>query len=290
MMKTIPKIIEAARNLRKGQTQAERVLWEILRGSQFKNFKFRRQHPIGRFIADFFCYDAKLVIELDGSAHNSEEQKEYDLLRSNFINQQGFKVLRFKNNDVIFNTGKVLREIKNNLTPDPSPYRRGALSGAKRGEVGFSLIELVVYIAIAAGVLTASVNSISTLMKSFNNARITSKINNSAEAAMERMTREIRNAYSINASSVLGSSPGRLKLNTYNAVGATTTIEFYLDNEVLNVAEGVGAGNPLSLNGVAVSNLVFRQIENSTSSKAIKVEVTINSKNFYDTAILRNSY
>lgn len=157
-------------------------------------------------------------------------------------------------------------------------------------KTGFTLIEMLVYVAIAAGVLAASVNSISILMKSFNNARVTSKINNSAEAAMERMTREIRNARAVNASSILGSSPGRLKLDTYDAFGAATTIEFYLNNGILTVAEGGGAGNPLTLGGVSVSNLVFRQITNSIISKAIKVEATINGKNFYDTAILRNSY
>ncbi|MFA4890137.1 MAG: prepilin-type N-terminal cleavage/methylation domain-containing protein [Candidatus Paceibacterota bacterium] len=157
-------------------------------------------------------------------------------------------------------------------------------------KAGFSLIEMVVYIAIAAGILAASVNSISSLMKSFNSARVTSKINNSAEAGMERMTREIRTAYGVNSSSVLDSSPGRLKLDTYNASGATTTLEFYLNNGVLMVVEGGGAENPLTLNGVSVSNLVFYQIANATTSKAVKVEVIINGKNFYDTAILRNSY
>lgn len=155
---------------------------------------------------------------------------------------------------------------------------------------GFSLIEMVIYIAIAAGILTASVNSASSLMKSFNGARIASKINNSAEAAMERMTREIRTAYGINSSSVLGSSPGRLKLDTYDAFGATTTIDFYLSNGVLMVAEGEGAGNPLTLDGISVSNLVFRQITNATASKAVKIETTIQEKKFYDTAVLRGSY
>jgi Tfp pilus assembly protein FimT len=157
-------------------------------------------------------------------------------------------------------------------------------------KTGFTLIEMLIYISIAAGILVASVNSISSLMKSFNSARVTSKINNSAEAGMERMTREIRTAYSINPASVFDSSPGRLKLNTYDSSGATTTIDFYLDNGVLKVIEGTGTGNPLTLNGVSVSNLIFYQIANATTSKAIKVEATINGKNFYDTAILRNSY
>ena len=157
-------------------------------------------------------------------------------------------------------------------------------------KTGFSLIEMVVYVAIAAGILTASVNSISVLMKSFNNARVTSKINNSAEAAMERMTREIRTAYSINPASVFGSSPGRLKLDTYDEAGATTTADFYLDNGTLKLSEGGGTANPLTLNGISVSNLIFYQMANSTTSKAVKVEMIINGKNFYDTAILRNSY
>jgi prepilin-type N-terminal cleavage/methylation domain-containing protein len=155
---------------------------------------------------------------------------------------------------------------------------------------GFTLIEMIIYIAIAAVVLALAVNSLGALLKSFNDAKITSKINNSAEAAMERIARETRNAYAVNLSSVFGSSPGRLKLDTYDVSGATTTVDFYLDNGKLTVAEGSGSGNPLTLDGISVSNLVFRQIAASTTSKAVKIEMTVQGKNFYNTAILRGSY
>jgi len=112
MLKSTLKVLQAARDLRKKQTEAEKILWSILRGRRFKNFKFRRQHPFGRFIADFYCHKEKLIIEIDGPIHNSRNQKEYDILRTKIINQCGLKVLRFKNEEIIFNIEKVL----NNLT------------------------------------------------------------------------------------------------------------------------------------------------------------------------------
>jgi len=144
MLKPSPKIIQAARDLRKRQTQAEKILWNILRDRQFKNFKFRRQHPFGRFIADFFCHEAKLVIELDGSIHQLKDQKEYDVLRTNVMNQFGLKILRFKNEEVVSDTNKVLKRIKRELTSPlrPSPIRRGV------GGEGFSLIETIVGIVL----------------------------------------------------------------------------------------------------------------------------------------------
>jgi hypothetical protein len=135
-----------------------------------------------------------------------------------------------------------------------------------------------------------AVNSLSALLKSFNGAKMASKINNSAEAAIERITRETRTAYAVNPSSILGSSPGQLKLDTYDISGATTTISFYLNGGKLMVAEGSGSGNPLTLDGVSISNLVFYQIVASSTSRAVKIKMTIGGKNFYNTAILRGSY
>lgn len=144
MLKPSPKIIQAARDLRKRQTQAEKILWNILRDRQFKNFKFRRQHPFGRFIADFFCYKANLIVEIDGPIYNIKDQKEYDLLRTELLKQQGLKILRFKNKEVLLSPDKVLRKIKSELTSPlhPSPDRRGV------GGEGFSLIETIVGIAL----------------------------------------------------------------------------------------------------------------------------------------------
>lgn len=76
-------ITELAKNLRRFSTEAESILWEILQNRKFRDLKFRRQHPIGRYIADFYCHEIKLVIELDGKIH--ENQKEYDEIRDEFL-------------------------------------------------------------------------------------------------------------------------------------------------------------------------------------------------------------
>ncbi len=97
-----------ARKLRKNQTDAEQMLWLQLRNRRFMNYKFRRQFPIEPYIVDFVCLDLKLIIELDGSQHNEQA----DSVRTQFLEQQGFKVIRFWNHDV-FNYGDaVLEEIR----------------------------------------------------------------------------------------------------------------------------------------------------------------------------------
>ncbi len=98
-----------ARSLRKNQTDVEQLVWKHLRNRQFYNYKFRRQFPIEPYIADFVCLDLKLIIELDGGQHAS--QIDYDNQRSLFLEQRGFKVIRFWNNDVIENTVGVLEAI-----------------------------------------------------------------------------------------------------------------------------------------------------------------------------------
>jgi very-short-patch-repair endonuclease len=98
-----------ARSLRKNQTDVEQLVWKHLRNRQLYNYKFRRQFPIEPYIADFVCLDLKLIIELDGGQHAS--QIDYDNQRSLFLEQRGFKVIRFWNNDVIENTVGVLEAI-----------------------------------------------------------------------------------------------------------------------------------------------------------------------------------
>lgn len=87
------------RQLRREMTDAERALWAALRGRQFFDLKFRRQHPFGDFILDFVCLNYKLVIEVDGSQH--DKSKKYDDLRTKKLEAAGFRVLRFWNNDVL---------------------------------------------------------------------------------------------------------------------------------------------------------------------------------------------
>jgi very-short-patch-repair endonuclease len=104
-----------ARTLRKEMTSSEKLMWQVLRRNNVKGFYFRRQHPIGRYIADFYCHNAKLVIELDGDVHDSEEAKERDANRTAVIEKYGIKVIRFSNGDVFKNTQFVVEEIEKYL-------------------------------------------------------------------------------------------------------------------------------------------------------------------------------
>jgi very-short-patch-repair endonuclease len=98
-----------ARTLRHDMTDAERRLWYRLRAHRFGGLSFRRQVPIGPYIADFVCFDARLVVEVDGGQHAS--QSAYDTERDAWLRSQGFVVLRFWNNDVLVNTQAVLEQI-----------------------------------------------------------------------------------------------------------------------------------------------------------------------------------
>lgn len=119
-------IYSLCRELRKEQTNAEGLLWGVLRNRQFEGLKFRRQHPLGRYIADFYCAEHRLVIELDGSIHDHPEQQEYDRIREEAIRAQNLTVLRFRNEDVETNLENVLWGIYQtvsgqDLTSPPSP-------------------------------------------------------------------------------------------------------------------------------------------------------------------------
>jgi very-short-patch-repair endonuclease len=105
---------ERARELRKNMTSTEKTLWQKLRKNQVKGLRFRRQHPIDIYIADFYCHKAKLVIEIDGKIHN--QQKEEDDSRTEEINKFGIKVIRFTNEDVLKDIDKVLNNIYEKLS------------------------------------------------------------------------------------------------------------------------------------------------------------------------------
>ena len=110
-----PKLFEFSKILRKTQTDAEDIIWQSLRNRKILGFKFRRQHPLGKYIADFYCYEAKLVIEIDGGIHNQLENKEYDNGRSFELEELGITVIRFINKEVEDNLEKVLNSIKKHL-------------------------------------------------------------------------------------------------------------------------------------------------------------------------------
>jgi very-short-patch-repair endonuclease len=104
---------ERARRLRNSATDAERRLWCHLRGQQLAGQKFRRQYPLGDYIVDFICIPAALVIELDGGQHR--DAAAYDARRTRFIEDQGYRVLRFWNDDALLRTESVVAEIFRHL-------------------------------------------------------------------------------------------------------------------------------------------------------------------------------
>ena len=106
-----------ARELRKDQTSAEELLWSLLRNRQLLGFKFRRQHQFGRYVADFYCREAQLVIECDGSPHDLNEQWHHDQTRDACMGLPGLRVLRFSNKIVLTGIESVLEQIAAYLGP-----------------------------------------------------------------------------------------------------------------------------------------------------------------------------
>lgn len=109
-----------ARTLREQMTDAEKHLWKALRGKQLAESKFRRQFPIDCYIADFVCLEHRLVVELDGGQHASPESEIYDSKRTRYIESQGFRVMRFWNNEVLQNLEGVLTVIIGQLQSPPT--------------------------------------------------------------------------------------------------------------------------------------------------------------------------
>ena len=94
-----PKKLELARRFRKNPTKSEDAVWQMLRNRQIKNLKWRRQQVIDGFIADFYCAELNVVLEIDGSVHDNEEVKEYDEFRTSVFASRGIRVYRLKNED-----------------------------------------------------------------------------------------------------------------------------------------------------------------------------------------------
>ncbi|WP_281174971.1 endonuclease domain-containing protein [Sphingomonas changbaiensis] len=124
-------MLEHARQMRREPTPQEEALWEKLRAKRLDGWKFRHQSPLGRFVPDFCCPAAKLIIELDGGQHGA--QQEYDAARTSFLEREGYRVLRFWNNDVDENLEGVLRLIQEALSA-PLPARRAGLPSPLEGE------------------------------------------------------------------------------------------------------------------------------------------------------------
>lgn len=124
--------------MRSEPTEAERALWQLLRAKRFSGYKFKRQVPIDRYIVDFICFAHRLIIEADGSQH---AESDYDAERDAYLAGEGFRVIRFWNNDILTNTEGVSEAIWAALqdgtsTPSPRPLSRkgrGAFEGAHNG-------------------------------------------------------------------------------------------------------------------------------------------------------------
>jgi very-short-patch-repair endonuclease len=123
------KLIALAKSLRKRTTDAEQLLWRQLRAKHFGGFKFRRQQPIGKYIVDFVCLEKKIIVELDGGQHALLKETQNDTKRDQWFEAQGYKVLRFWDNEVLTNTQGVLEVIwtlsLNHPPLNPLPSREG---------------------------------------------------------------------------------------------------------------------------------------------------------------------
>ena len=118
---------QPSRRLRGNMTGAERHLWAKVRMKQLKGYQFYRQKPIGDYIVDFFCPRAKLVIEVDGSQHSSDEMTKYDRIRDEYLSSLGLRVLRFTNTDVLTHIKRVVESIIEDIEEIPlsPPFPKG---------------------------------------------------------------------------------------------------------------------------------------------------------------------
>ncbi|MEZ0611247.1 endonuclease domain-containing protein [Fibrella sp. WM1] len=110
-----PVLFEQAKQLRESMTPAEVMLWERLRQNRLDGFRFKAQHPIAYFIADFYCHKARLIVEVDGGVHDVPEQMEYDQNRTHVLNELGLTVIRFRNAAILTDINQVQTTIRNYL-------------------------------------------------------------------------------------------------------------------------------------------------------------------------------
>lgn len=159
---------------------------------------------------------------------------------------------------------------------------------------GFTIIEVLVYVAILGIVSVAIISASMAVNSSFNNTRVTRNLLESGNNGMERITREIRQASSIDlASSTFGSSPGVLTLNSKDSGGSNRVVKFYVLNGALNIDDNNSPPDNFLNQNVTATNLIFRRISTG-AGEAVKIELTLNngtiSEKFYDTVILRGGY
>ena len=118
-----------AKHLRQSMTKAEVLLWVILRKRGLNGARFRRQHPIGPYIADFACISSKIIVEVDGATHSTPEELAHDTRRTKYLESEGWTVLRVQNTDVYENMDGVWRAIAAQLAPPLRSAQRLSVSG-----------------------------------------------------------------------------------------------------------------------------------------------------------------
>jgi len=137
------KLTSLSKKLRRRPTEAEKLLWRHLRRRQVGGLKFRRQEPIGNYIVDFVCFERRIIVEVDGGQHAENKRDEE---RDKWLKSQGFKILRFWNNEVLQNMEGVLEVVRNRCleSPSPIPSHRGRGNGdtlSPRIEGGGAVVE-----------------------------------------------------------------------------------------------------------------------------------------------------
>ncbi len=123
-----PYQLPRARELRKSSTLAEARLWEQLRGKRLDGFKFRRQHPVGTYFADFACRSEGLIVEVDGATHSTAAELEHDRKRSAFLRAQGYRVMRISNDEVLNGMDEVLTLIRDEFRRGKSELANPSIS------------------------------------------------------------------------------------------------------------------------------------------------------------------
>jgi len=120
-----PQLKQRRQELRRNQTDAEKVFWAQVRNRHFNGMRFLRQYSLGPYILDFYCPAVKLAAELDGAQHNQSKNKEYDEFRSKYLKAHGIKVIRFWDNEVLLDTQGVLNSLFLKVTPPNLPFSKG---------------------------------------------------------------------------------------------------------------------------------------------------------------------
>jgi very-short-patch-repair endonuclease len=135
-----PNLRAFAKAQRGAQTRAESLFWQQVRAGRLGGHKFKRQVPIAPYVVDFLCASARLIVELDGPPHETEERRAHDRRRDAFLRDQGFRVLRFGNDEVLGNPQGVIEAVPGAigvaLAPSPALLRRAPSPADGRGEAG----------------------------------------------------------------------------------------------------------------------------------------------------------